>query len=161
MLNRCILTDEYVVLEKPSQQTLLGDQYLSFTILNPTSPLPFIIAAIGPVHLTVAMPQILKELSLIVVPCGPLINSVSTLPVVDVLAFVLVLGVVGEPNAFAVAESVLELSSVRRTVLPLILPFAFGLPVHVHPDVDITIGELLRALSMLEAVLELPLVLIA
>ena len=93
-------------------QGLPRDLDLPIPVLHPALPLPLVVAAVGPGHLPETVAEVLHELALIAVPCGPLINSVSTLPVVDVLAFVLVLGLIVKPDALAVPQSILEVPAV-------------------------------------------------
>lgn len=61
---------------------------LSISPLHPTFPHAFVDCAICPIHLAVALSQVVKESANVFVPFGPLVCSLPTLLVVNELAII-------------------------------------------------------------------------
>lgn len=67
---------------------LMRSYQLSISPLHPAFPHAFVEGAICPIHLTIALPQVVKESPNVLVPFGPLVCSLPTLLVVYEFAVV-------------------------------------------------------------------------
>jgi hypothetical protein len=120
-------------------------------VLNASTPLSLINASICPLHFSIAISFIVFIFTLVDITTGPSEDTIALFLVLTIIAFVLVtLGTfLALPAAFAVLQAALKLADVERTVLPSVLPFPVRLTFLVLPNVYVTIGEDVSALTML------------
>ena len=90
-----LLTDlylhfEHVVLEVAFLLRAVREDHLSVPVLDSTDPLTLIAAAIGPVHLAVAVSFVLFVFALVDVSTGPLEYTIAVLAITQVVTFITV-----------------------------------------------------------------------
>lgn len=143
-----------VVLEYAFFYSAVGKHELTFAIFEPFEPLALIVAAIAPLHGSKSITMVEVVVALVAIARLPLKDAVPMLHVVHELAIVLVAvrPLVFLPTSVPVFESVLEVSNVRGSALPLIVSEAFRLAIGVGATVRVSIGEDVRTFAMLEAV---------
>jgi len=133
-------------------------------MLDTVLPLTLVAAAIGPVHLAIAVPLILLVAAAVLVTRLPRECANARLLIIHVVAFVLIaVGLGGSlfPFSLAVLHAAFELAHVQTRILPLVLAEAVWLAILVLAGVHITISKLIRPLSMLQTELPFPFVSIA
>lgn len=126
-------------------------------MLDSVEPLSFVAGPIGPVHFSVAVPLVLLVAPTVNVARFPSKSAQTRLLVICVLALILVtvLGFLSlTPLAFAVLHTVSELPHIDRSVFPFVLTETLRFAINILSCVDVTVGEHVRSLSMLQA--ELP-----
>lgn len=128
-------------------------------MLHAIEPLSAIVSAIDPPHFAVALPHVPLIPTRVDVPRRPAEDAFPRLLVVLVVALILVrLPHSPLPDSPSVPQAVHELPAEETAVGPEILSAACRFAVRVLALVDISVGELLDALPMLQALLELSLV---
>lgn len=140
----------------------ISKDHLSEAMLLILVPIAFkSIAVFAPLHLAVALLQVVHEASLVRVTRFPLENPLSLLLVIYIgadIAIRLGVSVVFAPSTFAVLLVVSELTLVLRVVSPPKKTLTVLEPICEHTTVLISILECLGASSVLLTVQELPLV---
>ena len=144
-----------IVLENAFLHSAIWKFHTASTVLDPMSPLTFVMASIVPKHLPISMTLIVFVTALIVVARLPnkeantifLIVLVVALESIAVLAFQPFL-----PFSFAMFEAILELTNIDASIFPLILALALRFAIIVDTCEYITISKEIRALTVLKAI---------
>ena len=123
----------------------------SFSLLHSLPPVPFVAAAIGPIHFAVALPGVVLVVALVDVACFPGVDAVALFPVSLVVSLVLVAVslVLLLPDAVSLSISIFEHSFVETALCPVVFTETIGFPHKETALVEITRNELLGALTML------------
>lgn len=153
-----------IIFEDTLLKSAIWETHSAKTMLDAVLPLTLIAAAIGPVHLAIAVPLILLVAAAVLVTRLPRECANARLLIIHVVAFVLIavgLGGTLFPFSLAVLHSAFELAHVQTRILPLVLAEAMWLAILVLASVHITISKLIRPLSMLQTELPFPFVSIA
>jgi len=153
-----------IIFEDALLKSAIWETHSAKTMLDAVLPLTLVAAAIGPVHLAIAVPLILLVAAAVLVTRLPRKCANARLLIIHVVAFVLIaVGLGGSlfPFSLAVLHSAFELTHVQTRILPLVLAEAMWLAILVLASVHITISKLIRPLSMLQTELPFPFVSIA
>ena len=85
-----LLLDEGIVFEESAPRLLSLFTRFAHTVLHAVLPLPFVPAAVGPLHMSVSMTYIVEVAARIDVSTRPYELPLPVLPVVEVVTFVAV-----------------------------------------------------------------------
>jgi hypothetical protein len=114
-------------------------------MLDTELPFTLIEATVFPGHFSFAMTLIFEIFAFIDVSTGPLIDTISMLNIILILAFVLVAVsdlLLFSPSTFAMFHSVTEFTFVELTIWPSVGAFSVGLAIFVFTCVYFSsIGE--------------------
>lgn len=113
-------------------------------MLNAVEPLSLVAGAIGPVHLSVAVPLIIFVAASVDVARLPGEGAKPRLLIILVFPFILITVLCCgslPPLALSMLHTVTELPNVDRGVFPLVLTEAMRFAVNVLTSVNIPIGE--------------------
>ena len=153
---------QLVPIEHTRQHANPWNKHNSFSLLNPFVPKSFVVRSSGPVHFTVSLPLIVKEVALVLIIVLPNENPVPILFVVFILAFVLIgnFELVFLPKSVAMSQSIFKVALINWIVAPFVLSLSLGLAVYIPANVVVSIWKPLFPEAMLKTVLKLANVLI-
>lgn len=163
LLVRCQWSNELIFGKEALENSTVLENHLPWAMLHAFLPFAFVNCTVCPVHLTVASALIIVVVALVHVTAFPSEHSVPMLLVKLVAAFVLVAVRLPTlaPLAFAMPDPAHEVSDIERAVFPLVLPEALRLAAVIGPLIGVSIGEEVRAMTSLQAVLKFALVFVA
>jgi hypothetical protein len=130
---------------------------LALTVLLSVFPHAFVIPAISPPHLSIAMSQIILEIPLEKIPRGPCENSFPAFLIVKVIALEFIAFLV-LPTSVAISKPILKYPSEFGPRVPGIESVALRLAVNILPLELVPIIEHFLALAILIRVSELSII---
>jgi len=121
-------------------------------VLHPIFPFPLVPASILPVHLPIAVSQIVKVRTYIAVATCPRKLSLTVLLIVKIMALIPITAL--SPDTIPMPQTIFKVPFIVRDVLrPNILANSFRTTIHITSCITISILEHFLAVSMLQATL--------
>jgi len=109
---------------------------------NPVEPFSFISSPILPTHLSISMSIVIFKISLIFGSIFPYIDSLPIFLIIHVFTFIGV-AIYHMPNTSPMSHSWQELTSVIRSILPIVLSISFRSSWFIFANVNVSVGKYL------------------
>lgn len=142
-----------VLVEESGFALAVLEDHEANAMLQTLVPIPAVYGTVLPVHLTVALLDVIDIVALVMAASVPLELSVAVLLVVLVATLVLIAVLVAAllPLSLSILLAIIELAHVRIAVGPGILTIALCLTVKVFTNVCVSDDELVTTLAMAKA----------